>query len=136
MLCNSFFSMLLGCTATLGHPAHFKERLTYTMGLEFLIDERTGEAGTIWIISADHVDAYESYLRELFGLGMASRLAVRGYVILICLGSLSTTGSNRIGSSTTKELMSDVSLVLGGFLVLDPVAINTTQNHIAKGKLT
>jgi hypothetical protein len=34
--------------------------VTYTMGLEFLIDESTSEAGTIWIISADHVDAYET----------------------------------------------------------------------------
>jgi hypothetical protein len=29
------------------------------MGLELLIDERTGEASTIWIINTDHVDAYE-----------------------------------------------------------------------------
>jgi hypothetical protein len=28
------------------------------------------------------------YLRDLFGPGMASRLAVPGYVMLICLGSL------------------------------------------------
>jgi hypothetical protein len=28
------------------------------------------------------------YLHELFGLGMARRLAVLGYVVLICLGSL------------------------------------------------
>jgi hypothetical protein len=39
--------------------------VTYTMGLEFLIDERTGEAGTIWIISADHVDAYETLLTRV-----------------------------------------------------------------------
>jgi hypothetical protein len=35
------------------------------MGLEFLIDECTGEAGTIWIISADHVDAYETLLTRV-----------------------------------------------------------------------
>ena len=28
------------------------------------------------------------YLHDLFGLGMVNRLAARGYVILICLGSL------------------------------------------------
>jgi hypothetical protein len=93
ILCNSLFSMLLGCTATLDHPAHFKEKqliptlafrlllvdeielvcwsapnhvcwitwdVTYTMGLELLIDECTGEASTIWIMSTDHVDAYET----------------------------------------------------------------------------
>jgi hypothetical protein len=32
--------------------------------------------------------------------------------------------------------MTDVSLVLGGALVLDPVAINTMLPHIAKDKLT
>ena len=32
--------------------------------------------------------------------------------------------------------MTEVSLVLGGALVLDPVAINTTQPQIAKDKLT
>jgi hypothetical protein len=31
--------------------------VTYTMGLELLIDEGTGEASTIWIISINHVGA-------------------------------------------------------------------------------
>jgi hypothetical protein len=46
-------------------------------------------------------------------------------------GNERTTGSNLIGSSTSNELMTDVSLVRLGVLVLDPVAINTTQHHIA-----
>jgi hypothetical protein len=58
------------------------------MALEFLIDDGTGEASTIWTISTNHVDAYKRYLRDLFGLGMAIRLAVLGYVVLICLGGL------------------------------------------------
>jgi len=65
-----------------------------TVGLEFLIDEATGKASN-----------------ELFGLGMTSRLAILGYVILICLGSL-------VGSSTRNELVTEVRLVLGGGLVL------------------
>jgi hypothetical protein len=49
-------------------------------------------------------------------------------------GNENTIGSNLKGSSTSNELMTEVSLVLGGGLVLDPVAINTTQHHITKGK--
>ena len=62
--------------------------MTYTLSLDFLIDEGTGEASTIWTISTNHVDAYKCALQDLFGFGMARRLAVLGYVILICLGSL------------------------------------------------
>ena len=51
-------------------------------------------------------------------------------------GNESTTGPNLIGSSASNELVTDVSLVLGGALVLDPVTINITQPHIAKDKLT
>jgi hypothetical protein len=58
------------------------------MGLELLIDEGTGEASTIWTISTNHVAHTKRYLHKLFGLGMARRLAVLGYVVLICLGSL------------------------------------------------
>jgi len=62
--------------------------MTYTVGLKLLIDEGTSEASTIRTISTDHVDAYKCYLRDFFGLGMARRLAVLGFVILICLDSL------------------------------------------------
>ena len=62
--------------------------MTYTMCLNFPIDDGTGEASTIWTMSTNHVDAYKRYLHEFFGLGMVNRLAVRGTVILICLGSL------------------------------------------------
>jgi hypothetical protein len=62
--------------------------MTYTTGLDFLIDEGTGKASTIWTISANLSTHTKRYPHELFGLGMASRLAVRGYVLLICLGSL------------------------------------------------
>jgi uncharacterized membrane protein len=51
-------------------------------------------------------------------------------------GNESTTRANLIGSSTSNELMTEVSLVLGGGLELYPVAINTTQYHFAKDKLT
>ena len=60
-----------------------------------------------------------------------------GYMVFICLGSLvqmfeycgrpeGTTAPNLIGRSTSNELVRDVRLVLGAFLVLDPVAINST----------
>jgi hypothetical protein len=39
---------------------------------------------------------------------------------------------NLIGRSTSNELVTDVGLVLGALLVLDPVAINTTQ-HTSQG---
>jgi hypothetical protein len=59
------------------------------MSLELLIDEGTGEASTIRTISTNHVDAYKNVgLHELFGHGMVDRLAVPGYVVLICLGGL------------------------------------------------
>jgi hypothetical protein len=68
---------------------------------------------------------------------MVSGLAVRGYMFLILLGSLGTmfeycgepegtTAPNLIGRSTSNELVSDVRLVLGALLVLDPIAISTT----------
>ena len=74
---------------------------------------------------------------------MASGPAVRGYMIFICLGSLvqmlqycgrpeGTTGPDLIGRSTSNELVREVRLVLWAVLVLDPVAINTTQ-HTMQG---
>ena len=35
-----------------------------------------------------YANAYNANVQELFGLGMTVRLAVLGYMILICLGSL------------------------------------------------
>ena len=37
-------------------------------------------------------------------------------------------GSNLIGSGTSKELVTEVSLMLGGTLVLDPIEISTTEH--------
>jgi len=65
-----------------------------TVFLNFPIDEGTGKAS-----------------KEFFGLGMAGRLAVLGYMVLICLGSIK-------GRSTSHELMSEVSLVFGLLVVL------------------
>ena len=70
---------------------------------------------------------------------MVNRLAVRGYMFLVLLGSLvqmfeycagpkGTTGPNLIGCSTSNELVTDVRLVLGALLVLDPIAISTAQD--------
>jgi len=75
----------------------FRLRLVDEIGTVFLnfpIDEGTGKAS-----------------KEFFGLGMCGRLAVLGYMVLICLGS-------RKGRSTTQELMAEVSLVFGFLLVL------------------
>ena len=47
---------------------------------------------------------------------------------LYITGNESKTGSNLIGRSTSNKLVTDVRLVLGGCLILDPVAINTTQH--------
>jgi hypothetical protein len=116
------------------------------MGLEFLIDEGTGEASTIGIIRTDHVDAYETLLtRSLWPWRgyQACRSGLRDphmpWQPSACLniaGNESTTRSNLIGSSTSNQLMTDVRLVLGGAIVLDPVAINATQYHISKDMLT
>ena len=62
--------------------------MTYTTGLDFLIDKGTSKASTVWTISANLSTHTKRYLHDLFGLGMAIGLAVRGYVLLICLGSL------------------------------------------------
>ena len=35
--------------------------MTYTVGLEFLIDEGTGKASTMWTMSTNHVDAYKLF---------------------------------------------------------------------------
>jgi hypothetical protein len=50
-------------------------------------------------------------------------------VCLNIVGKESATRSNLIGTSTSKELMTDVRLVLGGAFVLDPVSINATQQR-------
>ena len=69
---------------------------------------------------------------------MGGRLAVLGYMVLVCLGSLvkmfdycrktrGKTGSNIKGRSTSHELMGEVSLVFGLLVVLDSIAISSTQ---------
>lgn len=85
----------------------------------------------------------KQYIQEFFGLGMAGGLAVLGYMVLICLGSLvkmfehcrktrRKRGSNIKGRSTSHELMTEVSLVLGFLMVLDSIAISTTQHTSRK----
>ena len=48
---------------------------------------------------------------------------------LIIAGNESKTGSNLIGRSTSNELMTDVRLVLGGFLVLDRLRSTPRSTH-------
>ncbi len=45
-------------------------------------------------------------------------------------------GANLIGGSTSNELVAEVSFVLWGTLVLDPVVNKHDKAHIMKDKLT
>ena len=122
---------------TKSDPLDITWDVTYTVGLEFLIDEGTGKASTMWTMSTNHVDAYKLlHTRSLWPWHgyQACRSWLRDphmpWQPSACLniaGNENTTGSNLIGSSTRNELMTEVRLVLGGGLVLDPFAINTTS---------
>jgi hypothetical protein len=86
----------------------------------------------------------EQDIHDLFGLGMVSRLAVRGLMLLICLGGLvqgfeycgeteGITGPNLIGRSTSNEFVTEVSLVLGALLVLHRSRCNQHRTaHVTK----
>jgi len=69
------------------------------MFLNLPVDEGTGKAS-----------------KDFFGLGMAGRLAVLGYMFLIFLCSIK-------GRSTGHELMTEVSLVFG-FVVVMTVSLS------------
>ena len=78
------------------------------------------------------------HIHEFLGLGMIRWLSVGGTMFFICLGSLKHTlerrrktreegtGTNLIGRSTCKELMSDFALVRARALDLNPVIIPST----------
>jgi hypothetical protein len=72
------------------------------------------------------------HIHEFLGLGMIRWLSVGGTVFFVCLGSLKhtlehrrktrkeATGTNLIGCSTGKELVSDFALVRARALDLNP----------------
>jgi hypothetical protein len=63
--------------------------MAYTMGLDLPFDYCTSDASTRWDLEHQLTLTHtRQYSQDLFGLRMARGAAIRGYVFLICLGSL------------------------------------------------
>jgi hypothetical protein len=85
------------------------------------------------------------HIHEFLGLGMIRWLSVGGTMFFICFGSLKhtlgrrrktrkeATGTNLIGCSTGKELVSDFALVGAGALDLNPVITPSTARTAQVG---
>lgn len=120
--------------------------MTYTMLLNLTLKNATDKASTVWIMNTKYFNEYETiHTRALWpwhGKGACrsrlhdSRMLWQpGCTCLSMQGKRGIVDPNLIGHGTTKELVSDVSLVLGGGLVLHPVTISTPQ-HITKDNHT
>ena len=96
--------------------------MTYSLSLEFTVDDSTNKTSTVWRIRCTHGIGITDDIQDFLCLCVAIGLTVRCDVVLVGLSSLSewwsilVTVNPRqtylVGYGTTKELMADLSLVL------------------------
>jgi hypothetical protein len=107
-------------STSLSMKAPLKPALYGPVTINHVDAHKTSPTGALWPCHGSQ--ACRSLLR-------ASHMPWQPSARLNTAGNESTIGPNFIRSSTSKELMTEVSLVLGGILVLRKTQLRSSQHH-------